>query len=281
MMMYNEFVKRFDTINSLVNGGQKKVYKVTKDSEIFAFKVISNCNDRRVLQEIEILKNLNIKGVPKISDFGYLIEENGEQVLYILEEFICNDSLRKRVKNKDNLNLKEAFNILYSLLKIEVELEILGIIHRDIKPDNLLVNDDGEVFLIDFGVAKVLGNVSLTVASNSSAPHTPGYAPSEQIMNDRLLINSKTDLYQIGVTLYELISGKNPFLELVSNIDEVHNRTLNFTPQPLVIEGDELGQFSSLISMLMAKLQSQRPDNAVKALEYLDAIKGSLKWEGQ
>lgn len=278
-MQLTEYKSKFDSCDFLVKGGQKKVYKVSCGKEFYALKLIDDCEDKRVLQEIDILKKLTIKGIPKIFDYG-LLENGNETILFILEEFIDSSSLRTRIKNLEIITLRKAFIILKSLLEIEIELEKHGIIHRDIKPDNIIFNDEEEVFLVDFGVAKILGSDSLTAFGVSYAPHTPGYAPSEQIMNDRMLINSKTDLYQIGVTIYELLSGSNPFRENVSDVIGIHYRTINIIPPPLSIPGDKLGYFSGFVSMLMAKNQSQRPENAVKALSYLYSFSDSLDMEG-
>jgi len=277
-MLLSEYINGFDSCDRIAKGGQKKVFKAVKKGITYAFKVIQDCDDKRVLQEIEILRQLNIKGVPQIIDVGVL-EDGDEQVLYILEEFIHNDSLRKRVEEKKYLSLKQAYKILFDLLTIEIELEKNGIIHRDIKPDNILLTEEGETYLIDFGVAKVIGKASLTAVDGRYGPHTPGYAPYEQIMNDRLKINSKTDLYQIGITLYELISGVNPFKENATSHDDIVHRTVRLIPEKLVIVGDDLGRFSAFISMLMSKNQSQRPENAKKALEYLLLIEDTLKME--
>lgn len=279
MESLNAFKMKFENCEQISKGGQKKVYKVSKHGKLYAFKILHDCNDVRVLQEIDILQKIDIKGVPKIFETGELLDDDGDVLLYILEEYICENSLRKRVKEKNLMSLKEAYNLVSELLEIEVKLEELGIIHRDIKPDNILVNENGEIYLIDFGVAKVIGNSSLTSINDPYAPHTPGYAPSEQVMNDRMQINSRTDLYQIGVTLYELIRGFNPFVQNSRDVQEVHYRTERLNPERIEIIGDTLGLFSEFIAMLMAKKQSQRPDTAKKALQYLNAIRMSLKWE--
>lgn len=277
-MKYDDYISQFESIKELPKGGQKKVFKVTKANEDYAFKVIENCADKRILQEIEILQSLNIEGVPKVIDTG-ILEKTEESVLYILEEYINSVSLRGRLEVGELLNLSQAYKIIYDLLKIEIELEKNGIIHRDIKPDNVLLTPDNKTYLIDFGVAKVQGNVSLTAVNQSFGPHTPGYAPYEQIMNDRLSINSKTDLFEIGVTVYELISGVNPFVDNSQNLIDVITRTMSLKPERLDIQGDTLGRFNDFLSILMAKNQSQRPENAETALRYLVSIKDSLELE--
>lgn len=279
MMKEKDFKSRFSECSLISEGGQKKVYKVVIGSERYAFKTVNNSEDQRILQEIQILSSLSIRGVPKILDYGYLEDDNRNNVLYILEEFVGDVSLREYIKKGEYSNLKVAFELLQSLLRIVSELETHNIVHRDIKPDNIVIDSKGGYYLIDFGVAKILGASSLTFVGSAYAPHTPGYAPSEQIMNDRMLINSKTDLYQIGVTIYESITGVNPFSYQATNLVEVHQRTISMQPEPIKIEGDTFGYFSDLILMLMAKLQSQRPENAKRAIEYLEAIRDTLKME--
>ena len=189
-------------------------------------------------------------------------------------------SLRDWLSSGNKFDLKKAFEILYTLLEIEVILEKSQILHRDINPNNIILGSSGRVYLIDFGLAKNLDGLSLTRTAAAHGPFTPGYAPHEQFANMKLDQDVRTDLFQIGVTIYEGCNGKNPFVEPNETPFQIMSRTMNTIPPLLDLYGDTKGMFSQFINMLMAKNNSQRPDTAADAMRYLNAIKSTLELEG-
>lgn len=280
-MDINELKSKFKTIDKIKRGGQKTVYKATNDNgEIFALKLIENATDPRVLQEIEIIKDLNLDNIPHILETG-TVKDNSieEELLYIIEEYIEGISLRDWINAENTANLSLAYDILSTLISIEIELEDKGILHRDINPNNIILGKNGKKYLIDFGIAKNLNGPSLTQTAALHGPFTPGYAPHEQFANLKLLQDVRTDLFQIGVTIYECCTGKNPFIKPKDTVYQIMSRTVTTMPTPLSLSGDKTGMFSQFISMLMAKNQSQRPDTAKDSMRYLLAIKPHLKLE--
>lgn len=280
-MNISELMCRFISNKKIKKGGQKLVYKAEKaDGNVVALKIINNATDPRVLQEIDIVKSINLDNTPKILEHGIVYDKSiDENVLYIIEEFIDGVSMRDYLNSGKKLNLTSAFNMLYTLLEIECKLEKAKILHRDINPNNLIMGVDGKIYLIDFGLAKNLTGISLTMTAAAHGPFTPGYAPHEQFMNMKMVQDVRTDLFQIGVTIYEGCSGKNPFVEPNETLLQVMSRTKAMTPDSLVLDGDSKGLFSQFINMLMAKNQSQRPDSAKDAMRYLQAIKPTLELE--
>lgn len=280
-MNFAELKSRFISFKKLKNGGQKMVYKGTcRDGRIVAVKIINNFNDRRILQEIKLLKEINLKNVPKIIENGLVLDEIiNEERLYIIEEYIDGISFREWLNMHNRAKLKDAYHLLNSLISIEIELEKMNIIHRDIKPDNIILAQDGTIYLIDFGLAKIRGGVSLTLTEAVQGPFTPGYAPHEQFSNDKIHQDTRTDLFQIGVTLYELCTGENPFIEGCLTIEDIKTKTMCIKPRILELAGDTKGQLAQFIDILMAKNPSQRPDSALEAMRYLKAIKPTLRLE--
>ncbi len=280
-MKISELKKRFCKIEKIKKGGQKVVYKVQdNDGNTFALKLISNATDPRVLQEIDIVKGLSINNVPTIFESGIVTDEViNEDVLYIIEEYIEGYSMRDWLNNGNKASLSFAYDLLNTLLLLEIELEKKNILHRDINPNNIILGDDGNVYLIDFGLAKRIGGSSLTQTAALHGPFTPGYAPHEQFANQKLFQDVRTDLFQIGVTVYECCMGKNPFIEPNETIYQIMSKTMTISPPLLIYKGDEKGMFAQFVNMLMAKNQSQRPDSAEDAMRYLIAIRSTLNLE--
>lgn len=277
-MTIAELKSKFSSIVRIKKGGQKIVYSAVNNiGETVALKVIGNSTDPRVLQEIEIVKGLALPNVPKIIESGIVTDESvGEDALYIIEQYIEGTSLRDWLNAGNTADLSMAYRILHTLLSTEIELEKNNILHRDINPNNIILKDDGTIYLIDFGLAKKIGGASLTQTAAMHGPFTPGYAPHEQFANIKLAQDVRTDLFQIGVTLYECCTGKNPFVKPNETVYQIMSRTITLVPPALVLPGDTKGMFSMFINMLMAKNQSQRPDTATDAMRYLTAIKGTM-----
>lgn len=279
-MNRKQLIARYKKVEKIKVCGQKIVYKaLDNEDKAVALKLVINSKDSRILQEIEILKNLNLSNVPRILESGYVTDDDGdEDALYIIEEFINGSSLREILDRGNRFSLSKAYNLLYNLLAIEIELEKKDLLHRDINPNNIMISAEGKIYLIDFGAAKDLNRAAIT-KTNMNGPFTPGYAPHEQISNQKFIQDVRTDLYQIGVTIFECCSGKNPFIDKNDNILDILNKSISLTPFTLDLEGDAKGLFAQLINMLMAKKQSQRPDSAEAAMRYLNAIKRDLVLE--
>lgn len=277
-MTVEELKKKYSSIEKIKRGGQKTVFKAKcKDGQTVALKIIPNTNDARVIQEIELVKDILIENVPVIYDHGIVHDDSiGEDVLYIVEEYIEGQSLRDYLKEGKKLTLTEAFLLLNTLLEIEMQLEDRMILHRDINPNNIILGETGRIYLIDFGLAKNMNGQSLTRTTAAHGPFTPGYAPYEQFANMKIVQDVRTDLFQIGVTIYESCTGGNPFVKPNETPYQIMSRTLTMIPNPLVIPGDTKGMFAELVNMLMAKNQSQRPESAKTAMRYLMAIKPTL-----
>ena len=281
-MTISELKSRFSSIERIKKGGQKVVYKATShDGEIVALKIISNATDPRVLQEISLVKTLSMPCVPQIIESGLVTDEAvSEDALYIIEQYVDGLSLRDWINAKNSANLKFAYTLLEALLSAEIELENNQILHRDINPNNIILGEDGIIYLIDFGLAKIIGGSSLTQTAAAHGPFTPGYAPHEQFANIKLSQDVRTDLFQIGITVYECCGGSNPFVKPNETVFQIMSRTMTMMPPLLDLPGDTKGQFAQFVNMLMAKNQSQRPDTAMDAMRYLKAIRSTLEMEG-
>jgi serine/threonine-protein kinase len=277
-MIQAEIPALSDTI-PIDEGGQKWVYKATHSSYgDVVVKIIINLGDMaRVEREVEIALRCTLPNVPTLFESGPFIY-NSTQTMYFLEQFIEGITLREHLEaNPSGLPLEQCLKIVSSLLMTAVELEKLGLVHRDIKPGNIIIDLHGEVWLLDFGIARDLNQEPITETAATYGPHTAGYAAPEQFRNLKKEVDIKADLFAIGVVAYEAFTGANPFKRGAKSAIEVLYRTEMETQKSLIIKGDSLSQLSGFIDILMSKYPSRRPPSAETAYAWYIALLPTIK----
>ena len=271
--------EEFEKIELMARGGQKIVFDGVHNSYgETVIKLYFQLNDPRSLREIQIERDLNLSMVPKIYETG-TIEYEGTETLYIIEQKVKGTELRKVLESGKRFSLEEAVTFLEQGLEFIACIENKGIVHRDIKPENIIRADDGRIFFLDFGIARILGADSLTRTGAMMGPHTPGYAAPEQFNNLKKEIDSRADIFSLGVVTYECITGKNPFREGSINALEVLQKTETITPVQYSIKGDTQSQFMALLGAMMGKYPSRRPSTAKQALDWLKVAKKTFVYE--
>ena len=271
--------EEFEKIELMARGGQKIVFDGVHNSYgETVIKLYFQLNDPRSLREIQIERDLNLSMVPKIYETG-TIEYEGTETLYIIEQKVKGTELRKVLESGKRFSLEEAVTFLEQGLEFIACIENKGIVHRDIKPENIIRADDGRIFFLDFGIARILGADSLTRTGAMMGPHTPGYAAPEQFNNLKKEIDSRADIFSLGVVTYECITGKNPFREGSINALEVLQKTETITPVQYSIKGDTQSQFMASLGAMMGKYPSRRPRTAKQAIDWLKVAKKTFVYE--
>jgi serine/threonine protein kinase/thiol-disulfide isomerase/thioredoxin len=204
---------RYRVVRQLGQGGMGAIYEAIDQrvSCVVALKETFVGSDSHLREafhrEAALLANLRHPALPKVMD--YFGEGDGE--FLVMEFIIGHDLLELLALRGGPLPQVEVLNWGIELLKV---LEYLHtheppILHRDIKPANLKATKDGELFLLDFGLAKGATGQMLTVETNRSVPgYTPIYAPLEQILGQGT--DPRSDVYAVGATLYHLLIGQAP-----------------------------------------------------------------------
>lgn len=281
MLTSNQVIENFNIksiIKKFPKSGQKQVFLVEdKNSKKVILKFVENSSER-VLREIEIVTKYNFNNVPKVIGVdNYSIgDQNG---IYIFEEYIEGIGLSELIKDS-KLDLKEVLKLAEDIIEIIVQMEKVNIVHRDIKPDNIIKASSGKWYLIDFGIARALNMSSLTMTEINMGPHTPGYGAPELFQYCKKDIDSRADIFSLGVVLYEAVTGSHPFLEGNEwNPNEIWYRTATVSPQNIVVEGDVDMQFIGLIQTFMQKHISRRPKTAIKAKEWFENVREIIEGE--
>ncbi len=272
--MLSELMKKYPTLKVLKKfpeSGQKHVYLVSIDEfGVLMLKIIKKM-DERVKREIDIVNNNDIPGVPKIKEFSSF-SFNGDDCYYLLEDYIEGKTLTELIQSEP-IELPKAISLFEYLLSVVERLEELKIVHRDIKPDNIICAVDGTYHLIDFGIARNLNLSSLTLTIAVVGPHTPGYGAPELFQYNKFKIDSRADLFSVGVVMYEAIMGQHPFITGDEvDLNEIWYRTATVTPKNYLIPGDTDKQLMGLIQTLIQKPVSKRPPNAKIAHQWFKLV---------
>ncbi len=207
------------SIHSLIDsGGMSSVYMAERDGDQFHMKAavkfihFAGFNPQvmvRFRQEMQFLATLNHPNITRIIDSG--ITEYGTP--WYAMEFV--DGLPiTRYCNENNLSLRERLKLFSNVCRAVQHAHKNLIIHRDLKPSNILVNREGEVKLLDFGIAKALSDelsvrTETPLTREGQAIMTPEYASPEQLEGS--VVNITSDIYSLGIILHELITGTKPF----------------------------------------------------------------------
>lgn len=209
-MMMEQIANRYEILSLIGQGGMADVYKA-KDTilnRIVAIKVLRDKLSQdamalvRFQREASAASRLSHPNVVDIYDVGEY-----EGMHYIVMEFIRGRTLKELIAQRGALDVDEAIGIMKQLVSAINHAHENNIIHRDIKPQNALVKDDGTIKITDFGIAVANGSVQLTFnntvmgSAHYLAPETTqGKEPNEQV-----------DIYSLGIVFYELLTGKVPF----------------------------------------------------------------------
>jgi len=201
--------KRYRIHENLGQGGMGSVYRAVDENLGMDVAVKENLFTteeyaRQFRLEAVILANLRHPNLPRVSDH-FVIAGEGQ---YLIMDFIDGEDLRQRMERVGVLPEDEVMPIGAAMCDALSYLHTRkpGILHRDIKPGNVKISPDGHIFLVDFGLAKVIqGNQVTTTGARAM---TPGYSPPEQYGTART--DARTDIYSLGATLYAALTGVIP-----------------------------------------------------------------------
>ena len=212
--------ERYRIIEVLGHGGMGSIFRAVDENlglEVAVKENLFTIEDyaRQFRREATILANLRHPNLPRVSDH-FSLEDQGQ---YLIMDYIEGEDLQERLERIGSFDEEEAVFIGASICDALSYMHSRDpmVLHRDIKPANVRITPDGGVFLVDFGLAKVIhGNQTTTTGARAM---TMGFSPPEQYGAART--DTRTDIYSLGATLYTSLTGFTPEDSLAQTMDQV------------------------------------------------------------
>lgn len=249
-------------------------------------KVVSGADSEtisRLQAEAAILGEVRPTAFPRLL-YDNLFYENpvteerlAERLYVTVEEFIVSKPLNEvmgEYRGSEERVIEVALGIAQALQPLWMHPK--RFVHRDIKPANVLIRRNREVVVIDLGIARETGSKGLTKTGFNLAPYTLGFAAPEQIENEKNSITFKTDLFTIGVLMYQLYSGLSPF-EPRTNMSEFEvlmATTQGAEPPPLSQAASASAEFSDFVQKAMQREPFKRHRTPALFIEELKRLRG-------
>lgn len=260
-------------INEIGAGGMASVYKAYQASmdRNVAIKVLpkqlaeSDEFVKRFQQEARTIAKLEHPYILPVFDYG---EENG--TTYFVMRYLEAGTLKEKIQ-AGPLSLKEIDRIFSQLADALGYAHAQGVIHRDLKPANTLVDANGNLFLTDFGIAKLLESASPRLTQTDAILGTPAYISPEQAA--AVDVDQRSDIYSLGIILYEMVTGRVPF-----TADTPLAVILKHLQDPLPLPSKIKSDISPAIEQVILKALSKNPDDRFATTDdFLLAWKDALK----
>lgn len=239
-------IGNYKIVRELGQGGMGAVYLATRADGKFDQKVAlkllkremnTSAIRRRFQQEQEILASLTHPNIARLLDAG----TTDDKIPFLAMEYVEGVPI-DIFCNKKQLDLNERLDLFRKVCAAVNFAHRNLIVHRDLKPSNIFVNDEGVPKLLDFGISKIISAEFEQINSATVTKlgvMTPQYASPEQLQSKS--VTTATDIYSLGVILYELLSGHRPFETKENNLKEIYKAVLETEPKPPSVVISDLG----------------------------------------
>jgi eukaryotic-like serine/threonine-protein kinase len=258
-------VGKYEILGRIGEGGFGVVYQ-GRDAVLQRFVAVKTCSSsdrglrRRFFREGQIAAGLQHPNITTVHDLGV---EGG--IPYLVQEFLGGEDLHRKIARREPLTPQQRLDILAQVSRGLEYAHLQGVLHRDIKPANIRVLPGGAVKIMDFGIAKLLHEVS-DVTTQGVTLGTVGYLAPEQLRGEA--VDRRTDVFAFGVLAYELLTGERPFKG--RTFSEVSYRLLNEEPRELHDLAPFHDAIGDLVKWCLVKDVEQRCPGFAEVLAVLE-----------
>jgi serine/threonine protein kinase len=261
------FGGRYEILGVLGQGGMGAVYKA-RDRELdrlIALKVIRPelATDPAILlrfkQELILARNITHKNVVRIYDLG---EADG--IRFISMEYVDGEDLRTLLRRQGKFPPKEAIAVVEQVCRALDSAHSEGVIHRDLKPQNIMRDKHSRIVVMDFGLARSLGDTGMT--QTGAIVGTLEYMSPEQALGSTL--DQRSDIFSVGLIFYELLTGKAPY-EADTAIASLMKRTREEARSASDVDASVPRSLSAIVSRCLEREPANRYHSSVELLQQL------------
>jgi serine/threonine-protein kinase len=263
---------RYELVALLGEGGMGAVFRA-RDRELdedVALKVLHAeiASDASALtrfrREVKLARRVTHRNVARTFDLG-----THEGARFLTMELIVGESLGAR-RTREKIALPDVLRIAAEIARGLSAAHVVGVVHRDLKPDNVMLADD-RVVLTDFGIARVVESNAADVMRTGMVVGTPAYMAPEQLENQT--IDGRTDIYALGTILFELLAGRLPFTG-ESAMSIAAQRITSDAPELKSVAAHVPDALAALVKETLSRRREERPD-AQALIDRLEALRGN------
>lgn len=270
---------RYQLIRQVANGGMASIYEAmdTRLDRKVAVKIMhphlaqDDAFVSRFIREAKAAAALSHPNIVAVQDQGW--NQSGVPAVFLVMELIEGSTLREYLNERGRFEIKDAMNYLTPILSALAAAHAIGIVHRDMKPENILISKEGRIKIADFGLARgeIIG--STMTAESSVILGSVSYLSPEQVQ--RGIADARSDVYAVGIVAFEMLTGEKPFIgDTPIQIAYMHvNQDI---PPPRSKRKDIPQALDDLISRATNRNPDKRPRDAGEFLSSLEAIAGDL-----
>ncbi len=264
---------RYRVISLIGLGGMGSVYEVEHEALGKRFVLKALLRElvgreelvRRVKNEQRALGQLQHPNIVQVTDGGV----DAHDIPFFVMEKLEGETLSQRLRREGRLPIAEALHIMAQVAAGLAAAHDLSIVHRDVKPPNIFLEQRGGVRILDFGIAKMHA-LDDALTAHGVAIGTPRYMSPEQARGDA--VDGRADLYACGLLLFELIAGRGPFDDVKNLSDILFAHLVRPAPRLSARVPEVSSELDACVAALLAKEPAERPDSAHRLAELLTQL---------
>ena len=267
---------QYDFVTALTPSEQKAAFHVRDESgRDLCLKLIApTYGIDRLNREITALQQIDNDYVVSLVEYTYT-SKSGQQLHYIVEEFVDGEDLAVLLTDGTPWTREHVADFFTELCDGLEALRRAGVVHRDLKPNNVRVRPTGNPVIIDFGLARHLGLPDLTLTAEGAAIGTPLYFAPEQFVGTKRDIDHRTDLFALGILIYQATTGVHPFRAAATTMAALQKAICDSDDHFVQDRFKELPpRWQVLLRSLLARTRAKRPATAGQVAALLVKLRG-------